>query len=86
MLTPGLDEYGYGLWVWDQKGDGRPFRAAVRFGSIMGANGVLYRILSDDMTIVVLGNTNTTDSGAFADHLARAALHWKDTLTSNHAR
>lgn len=78
MLTPGLDEYGYGLWIWDQKGDGRPFRAAVRFGGIMGANGVLYRVLSDDLTIVILSNTNATDLGEFADRIARAALRTKD--------
>lgn len=82
MLTPGLDEYGYGLWIWDQKSGDRPFRAAVRFGGIMGANGVLYRILSDDITIVILGNTNTADSGAFADYVAKAALRWKDAATA----
>ena len=78
MLTPGLDEYGYGLWIWDQKGDGRPFRAAVRFGGIMGANGVLYRVLSDDLTIVILSNTNATDLGEFADRIAKAALRTND--------
>lgn len=86
MLTPGLDEHGYGLWIWDQKAGDRPFLAAVRFGGIMGANGVLYRILSDDITIVILGNTNTTDSGAFADLIAKAAVRWKDTMSSDRAR
>lgn len=82
MLTPGLDEYGYGLWIWDQKGDGRPFRAAVRFGGIMGANGVLYEILSDDITIVILSNTNATDLGEFADRIAKAALRADDARSS----
>lgn len=75
MLTPGLGEYGYGLWIWQQKREGGTFRAAVRFGGILGANGVVYRILADGITIVILGNTNATDIGAFADHLARAVLN-----------
>lgn len=75
MLTPGLEEHGYGLWVWEQQdAEGRPFRAAVRFGGIMGANGVLYRILDEDVTIIILSNTNTTDIGAFADRIAKAVL------------
>lgn len=86
MLTPGLDDYGYGLWIWDQNSSDRPFRAAVRFGGIMGANGVLYRILSDDVTIVILGNSNTTDPGAFADHIAKAVLRWKDASSSDSSR
>lgn len=44
----------------------------------MGANGVLYRVLSDDLTIILLANTNAADPGEFADRNVRAALREKD--------
>ena len=75
MLTPGLDEYGYGLWIWDQRAGDRSFRAAVRFGGVMGANAVLYRILDEDITIVILGNTNASDMGDFAHRIATTLLN-----------
>lgn len=40
MLTPALDDYGYGLWVRDIDVRGTLHRVAQRPGSIMGANTV----------------------------------------------
>lgn len=74
LLTPGLGEYGLGLWVRDIKVGQRLHRTAERYGSIMGANGVLFRLLDDDLTIIILGNTNAADPGDFAATIARAIL------------
>lgn len=74
MLTPGLDDYGYGLWVASPDINGRPRRIAHRPGSIMGANSVLLRFLDDDLTIVVLANSNATDLDAFAFAISRSVL------------
>ena len=74
MLTPGLDDYGYGLWVRDIDVRGKPHRVAQRPGSIMGANTVLLRFLDDDLTVVILSNTNATDIDAFGFLVGRAAL------------
>ena len=52
LLTPGLDEYGFGLWVSTLDVDGRKHRFAQRPGRIMGANALLLRMLDDDVTIV----------------------------------
>jgi CubicO group peptidase (beta-lactamase class C family) len=74
MLTPGLDDYGYGLWVRDIDVRGKPHRVAQRPGSIMGANTALLRFLDDDLTVVILGNTNATDIDVFGFLVGRAAL------------
>lgn len=74
MLKPGLDDYGYGLWVAGVEAGGKKTRVAHRPGSIMGANCVLLRYLDDDLTIVILSNTNATDIDAFAFLIGRALI------------
>lgn len=74
MLTPGLDDYGYGQWIWEVEAGGRTYPAYVRFGGIMGANAVLYRVGEADVTVIILSNTNLVDMGAFARRIAEAAL------------
>jgi D-alanyl-D-alanine carboxypeptidase len=74
MLTPGLDDYGYGLWIASADIGGGKHRFAQRPGSIMGANTLLLRYLDDDLTIVILGNTNTTDIDRFGFLIGRTIL------------
>jgi hypothetical protein len=38
MLTPGLDDYGYSVWIRDYKGANTKYKRMERYGSIMGAN------------------------------------------------
>ena len=66
MLKPGLDDYGYGIWIADAKVGERKTPVAHRPGRIMGANTVLLRYLDEDVTVVILGNTNLADLDAFA--------------------
>jgi CubicO group peptidase (beta-lactamase class C family) len=70
LLTPGLDDYGYGLWSYSFSAGGRTWRVAKRPGSIMGANAVLYRLLDRNITIVILANTNRADLDVFAQRIA----------------
>ena len=70
LLKPGLDDYGYGLWSYTIKRDGRQFRVAKRPGRVMGANGVLYRLLDREATVVILANTNKADLDVFAQRIA----------------
>jgi len=74
LLTPGLDDYGYGLWSYSFTRGGRTWRVAKRPGSIMGANAVLYRLLDRNATIVILANTNRTDLDVFAQRIADALV------------
>ena len=70
LLTPGLDEYGYGLWSYTFTREGKKYKVAKRPGSVMGANTVLYRLLDQNSTIIILGNTNRTDLDVFAQKIA----------------
>ena len=70
MLRSGLDDYGYGLWTYSVTRNGRSHRVAKRPGSIMGANAVLYRLLDQDVTIILLANTNRVDLDRFAQQIA----------------
>lgn len=65
MFAPGLDDYGYGLWTYTTMVDGKPYRVVKRPGRIMGAQSQLYRFLDEDLTVVILSNTGTTDLDAF---------------------
>jgi D-alanyl-D-alanine carboxypeptidase len=70
LLTPGLDEYGYGLWSYSFTRDGKKYKVAKRPGSVMGANSVLYRLLDQNTTVIILANTNRTDLDVFAQKIA----------------
>lgn len=74
LLSPGLDEYGFGLWISDLEVDGRKHHFAQRPGRIMGANTLLLRMLNDDITIVILGNTNLIDTDGLGFSIARQLL------------
>lgn len=65
MLTAGLDDYGYGVWI---KGTGNEKRME-RYGRIMGLNAVWMRFLNKSTTIILLSNTNLTNLGEFATRI-----------------
>jgi CubicO group peptidase (beta-lactamase class C family) len=66
MIKPGLDGYGYGVWSYESKMKGRTVRIVKRPGRIMGAQGQLYRMLDEDVTVVILSNNvGTTDMDEF---------------------
>ena len=74
MLTPGLDNYGYGIWASSITVGEKQRSIAHRPGSIMGANTVLLRFLDDDLTVIILSNTNTTDIDDFSFTIGRTVL------------
>lgn len=74
MFTAGLDEYGYGVWVYnDYTINGKKYTIIKRPGSIMGANSMLFRILEANTTIIILSNTGATSLDRFAAELAKQA-------------
>jgi D-alanyl-D-alanine carboxypeptidase len=74
LLTPGLDDYGYGVWSYVIKRGGKQFRVAKRPGSNMGANAILYRLLDCDATVVIVANTNKADLDVFAQRIGDILL------------
>lgn len=71
MTRPGLDDYGYGLWAYDTTIRGKKHRAVKRPGQIMGAQSQLYRFLDEDVTIILLSNTGTTDLDEFVAEIGK---------------
>lgn len=71
MTTPGLDDYGYGVWSYDMKIKGKPQHVVKRPGRIMGAQAQLFRLVDSDLTIVLLANTDAVDLDEFAAEIAR---------------
>lgn len=74
FLTPALDEYGLGLWVYSFQRGGRTYRVAKRPGSVMGAQAVVYRLIEQDITIVLLANTNIADLDVLAQRIAEQLI------------
>ena len=74
MFTPGLDDYGYGLWSYDMKIDDRKHRVVKRPGQIMGAQTQLFRFLDDGVTIIILSNTGTTDLDEFVAEIGKKVV------------
>ncbi|PWB20568.1 hypothetical protein DCO46_20685 [Flavobacterium sp. HTF] len=70
LLTPGLDDYGYSVWIRDE---GKHKRME-RYGRIAGANAVWFHYLNKDVSIIILSNTNLTDLGDYASRIERAIL------------
>jgi CubicO group peptidase (beta-lactamase class C family) len=72
MFVPGLEEYGYGVWVHENyKINGKRFKIIKRPGLIMGAQGMLFHILGEGSTIIILSNTGTTSLDDFAAEIAK---------------
>lgn len=74
MLAPALDEYGFGQWVSTLEAGGTTRRFAQRPGRIMGANTLLLRMLDDDVTVIILANTNLVDTDRLGFRIARHVL------------
>lgn len=70
MLEPGLDSYGYGLWVSNFDINNKIFKVVKRPGSIMGAQAMLFHIPDENLTIIILSNS-TSDLDTFALEIAK---------------
>jgi D-alanyl-D-alanine carboxypeptidase len=74
MFKPGLDDYGYGLWAYDTKVNGKEYRVVKRPGQIMGAQSQLYRFLDEDVTVIILSNTGTTSLDEFVAEIGKKVV------------
>ncbi|PTS96147.1 hypothetical protein DBR11_19750 [Pedobacter sp. HMWF019] len=66
LLTPGLDNYRYSVWIRDTKGNNSKYGRMERYGRIQGANGVWFHYLNHNLSIIILSNTNLTNLSGFA--------------------
>jgi CubicO group peptidase (beta-lactamase class C family) len=76
MFTSGAGEYGYGVWVYkDYEINHKMYTIVKRPGSIMGAQAMLFHILEDGSTIIILSNTGTVSLDNFAADIAKRIIH-----------
>lgn len=75
MFTPGLGEYGYGVWVYkNYKINNKTYTIVKRPGSIMGAQAMLFHVLENSTTIIILCNTFTISLDNLAADLAKKII------------
>ncbi len=75
MFKSGLGEYGYGVWVYnDYEINHKMFTVIKRPGSIMGAQSMIFHILEDNSTIIILSNTGTVSLDDFAAEIAKQII------------
>lgn len=76
MFISGLGEYGYGVWVYkDYEINHKMFTIIKRPGAIMGAQAMLFHILEEGSTIIILSNTGTTSLDDFAAEIATQIIY-----------
>jgi CubicO group peptidase (beta-lactamase class C family) len=75
MFTAGLEEYGLGVWIYqDYDINGKMFTIVKRPGSIMGAQTMLFHILEEGSTIIILSNTGTVSLDALVADIAKRMI------------
>lgn len=71
MLEPGLDEYGFGTWIYRNYEIGKNRHTIVkRPGRILGAESLIFHVLGTDATIILLSNAATAAIEQFAAEIA----------------
>jgi D-alanyl-D-alanine carboxypeptidase len=72
MFTSGLGEYGLGVWVYlKYEINHKMYTIVKRPGSIMGAQTMLFHILENGSTIIILSNTGTVSLDNLAAEIAK---------------
>lgn len=76
MFTSGLGEYGLGVWVYKEYEINHTMYTIVkRPGSIMGAQAMLFHILENGSTIIILCNTATVSLDDLAANIADKIIY-----------
>jgi D-alanyl-D-alanine carboxypeptidase len=75
MFKPGLDDYGYGVWVYETTINHRKRVVVKRPGRIMGAQSMLFHLLNDKVTVIILSNTDAVSLDEFAAEVSKRAVN-----------
>lgn len=75
MTSPGLDDYGYGVWSFETNIGGKKYKVVKRPGRIMGAQSQLYRLVDQGVTIVILSNASTGDLDELVSQIGKAVIN-----------
>jgi CubicO group peptidase (beta-lactamase class C family) len=74
MIKPGLDDYGYGVWSHESIINNKKHAVVKRPGRIMGAHSMLFHVLDEDVTIIILSNTDATNLDEFVSEIGKVVI------------
>lgn len=66
MLSPGLEDYGFGVWVYYLGLNGRKYKVIKRPGDIMGTRAQFVYLPEENLSIIILANTDSADLDDFS--------------------
>lgn len=75
MFVSGLDEYGYGVWVYeDYEINKKKYKIIKRPGQIMGTQTMLFHVLNEGTTIIILSNATKVSLDEFVAEICKRAV------------
>lgn len=74
MLHPGLEDYGFGLWIYDMKIKEKKFRVIKRPGDIMGAQAMFIYLPEIKLSVIILANTDSVKLDDLADEIIKQVV------------
>jgi D-alanyl-D-alanine carboxypeptidase len=74
IFTPGLDDYGYGVWSYETEINNKKYKTIKRPGRIMGAQGMLVYMPEASLITIILSNTSLTDLDGFVYQINKKML------------
>jgi CubicO group peptidase (beta-lactamase class C family) len=74
IIKPGLDEYGFGVWVYEKDISGKKYKVIKRPGDIMGTRTMFVHMPGENLSIIILANTDSTDLDEFTDRIIQKML------------
>lgn len=69
MINPGLDDYGYGLWVYYLELNDKKYKVIKRPGDIMGTQSMFVYLPDELLSIIIMANTDSADLDDFSYQL-----------------
>jgi len=73
ILQPGLEDYGFGLWIYDKSVNEKKFKVIKRPGDIMGAQAMYIYLPELKLSVIILANTDSLSLDDFADEIIKQA-------------
>jgi len=74
MMQPGLDNYGFGIWVYDLGIKEKKYKVIKRPGDIMGAQTMLIYLPDKKLTIIILANTDSVNLDDFSNEIIKQII------------
>jgi CubicO group peptidase (beta-lactamase class C family) len=71
MLQPGLEDYGFGLWIYNMAVKDKKYRIIKRPGDIMGAQAMFIYLPEIKLSLIILANTDSVKLDDMADEIIR---------------